>query len=524
MKICVNGKYKVDYCIIKLSIFLVIVCTIGVVICGITLSSYNFDTWMFYDISLDVFSDFYRIWTYRSYFTPLPYSASTPPLYPTAIAVIDRLLGLGHASGILINLFAFAGLVWCSTEITKTLSGRRSDGLVLMLAMLCFLPFVNEVYGARTHPLALMIFAVLFLVAIRNERLDPKSGAWLGLLSGLAVMTRFDWLLPSLILGGLLVYWSRRLTIAIIYLLCLLLTVLPWIAYSILRFGILYASDSTWVASAAAPGWWSSDYFAPPGPPRIDGAAALIAKLWGNSPVLAEFAGDLARHIAPLLFGFVVGGIGYLAIFRSLPKFEASPLPFRFRRGLTLLLVWVGVIISAWMTGYESIRYLSGLVWQSVIIGGSALSLWFSPLGSRTRDRCAIIFGASFAVLGIGLSIYLSTAGHGTPRAVVFSRSNALADCLVSAGGRPNQTVLFIDDELFPVEFGPIARWSAAVPPSNLQRLSAGDLASLLLRFRVRFVVGENSARLDQVAPYLRGAPVTGCPVTVHVVSLAAEP
>jgi hypothetical protein len=397
------------------------------------------------------------------------------------------------------------------------------DFTVLTLAMLCFLPFVNEIYGARTHPVAVMNFALLFLTAIRAERLDLRTGAWLGLLSGLAVMTRFDWLLPSLILGGLLVWWSRDVTVAIVYSLCLLLAVLPWMAYSLFKFGIVYASDSTWIAAAAAPGWWSSDYFVPPGPPRIDGAADLVAKLWGNASVLGEFAIDLARHVAPLMFGVLVGCIGYLAIFRSLPRFYASPLPLPLRRGLTLLPVWVGVVFSAWMTGYESIRYLSGLVWQSVMIAGCILSLWFSPACPRTRERCAIIFGASFAAVAVGLSIYLSLAGHGTSRAIVLRRSGQLADCLLAAGGKPDQTVLFVDDELFPVEFGPIAKWLAAVPPRNLLRLSANDIASLLRRFRVRFVAGEGGERLDRLAPYLLAEPVIGCPVTVHTVGLIPD-
>jgi hypothetical protein len=102
-------------------------------------------------------------------------------------------------------------------------------------------------------------------------------------------------------------------------------------------------------------------------------------------------------------------------------------------------------------------------------------------------------------------------------------RSGQLADCLLAAGGKPDQTVLFVDDELFPVDFGPIAKWLAAVPPRNLRRLSANDIASLLRRFRVRFVAGEGGERLDRLAPYLLAEPVIGCPVTVHAVGLITD-
>src|SRR5205814_800279 len=100
----------------------------------------------------------------------------------------------------------------------------------------------------------------------------------------------------------------------------------------------------------------------------------------------------------------------------------------------------------------------------------------------------------------------------------IEQRDRTLATCLRAAGGTQERTVLFASDELFPVQFGPLERWAAAVPPGNLAALSAEDVASLIERLRVGFAVAE--APGSALSRFYEGEALPGCPQVTHRIAV----
>ena len=277
----------------------------------------------------------------------------------------------------------------------------------------------------------------------------------------------------------------------------------------------MIASDSAWIATAARFGFWSTDYVTPPGPARIDGVRGLVGKLIAGQGTMIELGADLARHIAPLGAAVLVAALIWRAGWRDWPVLSRPPFSPAMRRFAALLLIWSGTVFSVWLTGYASVRYLSGLVWHVLLLAACLLALSLDGARAGERRRSTVLLAGVFAMTGFGLSSYLHwRQAHGTPLALIEQRDRTLAACLRQAGGTPERTVLFASDELFPVQFGPLERWAAAVPPRNLAALSAEDLAGLIGQFRIAFAVGE--APGSALSRFYRGEPLPDCPAEVH--------
>ena len=485
------------------------------IMAGAGLRTFNFDTWAFYELSSTIFRDFYRISTYRTYFTIGDYGASYPPLYPIAIAVVDAVTGLRWWSGLLVNVAATFVMSWVSARASQRLVGMRSPGLLAALALLAFLPFINEIAGARSHPLALMLLALTVLVLVHGEKLGVRHGLFLGIIGAFGYLDRFDWELPIGVIGLLLVFWTRRPLVVLAYAASVVIVLLPWMAYCVLHFGVPLASDSNWIAMALHGGYNSTDYVQQT-PAPIRGPGDLINKLIENWGAMSEIGRDAARHTAPLVavLGLIVGL--HLVMSGQRPKLVSVRLTPAWRRLLTLLAVWPTILIAIWMTDYASIRYLSGLVWQLLFIVLCLAGAAHRGAGTGQWRRLCLIAAVIFGAYGCVLAVYLDKSGTGTQLPLIHHRNQALVACLQSVGGEPSQTVLFDNDEQFSVEFGAIEHWRAAVPPKNLARLDRESVLGLLSRFRVKYIVGPTKANLTA----FMGQPVSGCPDAVHRVVL----
>lgn len=481
----------------------------------------HIDNWNLWELSLNLTRDFYHVWNLRSYATEPGQSVAYPPLYPLLIALVDGLTGAGPASGTIVNYCCAVAFVTVNARIARKIVGFSAVGFVVAAATLCFLPFTAELANARSHPLALLILAVIALIILRHP-LQPWTSALVGLLAGLGVMARYDFLLPSIVLGLLVWFWSRRITTVFAYGTGALAGASPWIAFSWLTFGTPFASDSRWTGAAREPGLWPNDWIAPPGPTPLAGITDVLRKLSLSINVPIEVAGDYTRHILPTA-AVLLGALAGAAIFARLrPSTLAFPVDLpqpkqlqAFRRLIELLLLWPPLVFSLWLAGYPSVRYLSGLHWNILAILILGFSIRFrrdDPVGFRNFVAMSAI---GFAVLGAGLALYFRATARLDPPALVQDRVKTMATCLSAAGASPGERILFGDSEVQAAQFGPLARWASASPPRNGATLSTSDWAAFITFGQIRYV----AVRLQPthaLKPLLDVAAVPGCPLDVY--------
>lgn len=496
------------------TIGLVAVVAVALLLGGVRGGHFTLDTWTYYELSQNIFTDFQRVWTYRAFYFEQPYSIAYPPLFPLTIAIVDRLTGMAWGGTLVVNVLAFGAFAVCNAAISHALCGRRSVGLIATLACLAFLPILTELVGGRSHSLALLLVALEMLVLVKRQPLDLGSAAVLGFLSGLAVMTRFDFLLPAATLGLLILVWERRLGIVIVYGAALSIVLLPWVWFSLSHFGTIFASDSSWVAQSVSVGASQQDYVVPPGPRRLAGLGDIITKLYAERGAAAEMSRDFSKHLVPALGAVGISIIVYRIWWRTWPRMTLKPVPTAFYRPGMLIVIWATTFVSACLVNTPSVRYMSGLLWNIWILALTLAALSFDRVDPNITTRLGILVAVLLSGLGIGLGIYDGTKAHHFPAAQAVIRSDALAACLHSIGAKSDETVFFIDDEEAAGQFGAIAHWSAAIPPHNETMLTSDDYASLLQRFHVSFIAADGIVP-GAAAVFRTGEPLRGCPFSV---------
>ena len=482
----------------------------------------HIDNWNLWELSLGLTQDFYHVWNLRFFATEAGSSISYPPLYPALIAVTDAVTGLGPASGTLVNYACVAAFAGVNMAIGWHIAGSRAAGLLIAAAMLCFLPFGTEIVGARSHPVALLILALIGLVVIRSP-ITVATASLVGFLAGLGMMARFDFLLPSLILGGLILLWSRRVAPPLAYGLGALIGASPWIIHSWSAYHTPYASDSRWSAMAKQPGLWPNDWVAPPGPEPMASVGDVVHKLVLTADVPVELASDYVRHILPVVAALVVAwaGAALLGRLRAAPAADPRRALYGSRdlsRLAMLLLIWPPLIFSAWLAGYPSVRYLSGLHWNLLALGILAATLHYQRSDPILLRRATVIAAAGLVVAGTGLAWRNSVRQRFNQPALVLARVAQVQRCLLAVGAQPGDRVMFALNEGHGAQFGPLARWASASPPHNAAALTTADWAAYLKFGGIRYIVGGDS--VGRALAILQDPnPLPGCPIPIHPVA-----
>lgn len=243
------------------------------------------DSWSYYELSRSFPADPMHLHVFRSYITTEPYSASFPPLWPLSIAIVDGLTRADYRSGQLAGVVFYviaaafldrAGYRWFSI---------RGLGPAAFLVLFIFTPSLQEMVSAAPIALTVMLITALLMVMSNPWPLSNRQCGWLGVAGGMLMLTRFDTAafvvsLPLLLgwLGAL-----RRAGLVRAYS-ALLLSVSPWIVYSLARFGTPFASDNSRVAMAV-PKTFVLDYWP-------DGVPTATSDLGGWFSRVRELAGQ----------------------------------------------------------------------------------------------------------------------------------------------------------------------------------------------------------------------------------------
>ena len=371
------------------------------------------DSYSYYDMARTLFSDFGRVATVRQYVVFTDYGISFPYFYPLLLALADGLTGLGMYSGVVLNVPLSAGAALLLLPLSRTLCGKEWPGAMAAAVLLTNRKFLSEVLSGRAIPAAVLCAVVMLLLLCRPDWKDRRWLALAGLVGGVSMVLRFDSLM-AVGFGGLcvlLLSGKGRWVNALCYGGAAALPLLPWAAYSLTRFGTLWASDNSGTLTLVdvttpqrffVPGETPATLFTDPSAwldamgGRFSGVLVLLALTFVSTQALLPLAALTAGAVKGRLAG-------------------APRRPGAVRRGaLWLILLYYALkTLGYCLVGYETARYhaetvvmvtfalcclLSPYVPRRLAAGGTALCLalclWASlvystPLGQTVKPLCS---------------------------------------------------------------------------------------------------------------------------------------
>lgn len=240
------------------SIFIFIIATI-ILFLNILLTFHNPpftpDSWSYYELSKNIFNDFYKINTFRQYHYPSSYSTSFPPLFPFFIGILNKILDIGIYANFIISIFFSIACIIPLYLLIKNHIGDQLESFfyfsIIWLSLITNSYFLEEVIAGRTIPIAIFFALWIATFITRNQTIDIRSAILIGFVGGLGCLVRFDFIILSVTLPVILFVLTKKIRIVFLYTISLLFTLLPWIVYSYYRFGKLFISDNKIVALAA---------------------------------------------------------------------------------------------------------------------------------------------------------------------------------------------------------------------------------------------------------------------------------
>lgn len=481
-------------------------------LCGIAATSaiglrvFSLDSWSYWELAQTVFNgDFFRIEVRRQFQIDTPYSISFPPLWPVMVALAaEATLYEPFIMPILAGLVALATFVVLEVAF-RVQSNLPGIGLVTGLGMLSFGSYVDEIAAGRSIPLALFWLAVLSALAIGP--LTRRRAFAMGVVAGLAVMTRFDALpfaAAFLLLMGAgfvrrpQVTWPTRLGLTALFGAGLLLAVSPYIAYSLTHFGLPWISDNSRVALSAE-SIFVTDYY------TVWPATAIEAPLQWLHKVLVNAMGILPNLIVVSGGIFAVAaGVFWLAGRRLGPMALAS-LPLR--PIIVIAIAWVMAFSAQFFVGYGNIRYQSPTFMTGLMLLAMGLS---SGLRGTSAGRVA------YAVIQLVAAILVTVRLTGTspidPISLAVRPSTGseiprhtppVELCLKPYGA---ESVLILEDSTLAARMGAVAEGhEILMMPRNLEDVTDETLRDFLSKYRVGSVLaGDTGPHVVQMLPRVK--------------------
>lgn len=469
---------------------------------------YSPDSWALWELSQTVFGDFYRFTHWRSYASGLPYSASFPPLTPVLIACIDALLGTGPRTGLYLAFAAFAGFALVSESIARRVTGAAWLGLGAALVLLLGPDMLLlEMEAGRTIPLQLLLYALVLRGLVRGAAITFAQAALIGLVTGLAVLNRFDAVLLPVPVALAIAWLTRSPAKGLAVLAAALVAVSPWVAYSLTHFGTFVATDNAGIAAALDPRAYVTDWWPVPQPTLADDPLAWAGKVAANLGRLALAAAALA--LSPL-------GLA-AAAFLALPA-ACAWLCRMERRGNAALGVLAGFAVLTGLmlgpqvlTGYLEHRYFTAAVWAALLAAGC----WGIAQSGALAQRMAFARGAGVVAV-LAAALLALTAGK-TGDAGDFDNPadvRALQACFADA---PEARVLVIGDDNLAARAGAQGGIAAMMAPRNIAeaRLDAAGARAFAAKFGVTHVLAADAAHANWIGETFSATPVPDCPLAL---------
>lgn len=403
---------------------LLVVITVNHVVIGVFDLPFTPDTWAYWELSKTILGgDFYQISGWRNFQSLHPYSTSFPPLWPLLIALAAAILKLGPlAMPVIAGLFVIATLL--VIEFTfRRFHFYQGVGAIAGCGLFLHKPFVEQIETAGSIPLAVFILSILLWVWVTKHGF--VRSALLGACAGLLCLTRFDALTFAFILGLFLLlepYWLRLVysdhamrpekvlpvfngklysTVAVYYV-TLLVTLSPYILYSLVKFSKVWASDNSLVALSAV-NVFVTDYY-------LHWPASLFNDplAWLNKVTQNIFRIFIERKwiitILPVLVALFILWKKPVSI--SIEKEKETASIFYFRLHITIICIvaiaYSSTFIGYVVTGYGDKRYFSPNIMLDAV--GFALAVCFTLASCKLlRFQLFMMFVAVLGVIGVNV-------------------------------------------------------------------------------------------------------------------------
>lgn len=246
-------------------------------------SGFSPDSWAYFELAKTVFGDaFYQFNTYRTYFSDTR-SASFPFGYPVLIAAAQSVLGIHPMVAVAVNIAAAVGTALLIVSIGRRSGVPGTAQAALVLSLLFYDGYLNEVLFGRSIPVAILGFVGAFRLLMAGKPFAT------GLLLGIAALVRFDFLAYGILFLAAMPLLGRRPFAEVAAAgVGFLLGACPWVIYSLAYFGKLWISDSTWIVWSAAPAY-VADYPAAAARNAFNAPGPWLLRVLANGPVLAKF-------------------------------------------------------------------------------------------------------------------------------------------------------------------------------------------------------------------------------------------
>jgi hypothetical protein len=472
------------------------------------------DAWTVYELAQTVGGDFFRVSTVREYTTGSAYSSAFAPLWPVVVSLFAWITGNIYGSYVAAFL-AFAGFAAAAELVARRAFGQRGIGVLSALLVLHFSALQGELSSGRSIPLYLCELALLGALLIGLDAAPKRRAAMVGLLVGAMTMTRFDALPAALvvILGAPFIGVSRARVALIVA--GFVLAISPWLAYSLVHFHTVFATDNRAVALALDKSAFILDFHVRPQLTLFDAPLAWLAKFPRHTKDvgLALYLSVRESLFLPVLFLLVMVRASVHRTPLVRPTLDAHA------RAIALFAAATVAPISGYLvTGYWDHRYYSGCIWLAELFALAYVTRgWERPFAAATFGLA--VAGGLFSVAE------LRHVREANPLAAVHrmldrSSMDQLTACLRRAGGTPSDGVVFAGrDVVSRFKFGALTGWRALPLPSNWERLGRLERDEFLRRYRAKFVV---DSRQPPVTPIGLGAISVECPVPLQKLAPAA--
>lgn len=479
---------------------------------------YSPDSWALYELSQTVFGDFYRFNHWRSYASASPYSASFPPLYPTLLAFADALLGTGPRTGLYLSFACFAGYAIVSERIGRSVSGVPWIGLgAALIGLLGPNMLLAELGAGRTIPLQLLLFALILKGLLRGPRISLPDAAGVGCLAGLAVLNRFDAVLLPLLITAMILWLTRSPKRALVAAAAAAVAMAPWVIYSLIRFGTVFATDNSGIATMLDPAAFVTDWWPAPQPGLADDPAAwaarVAANVWGYFYTLAALLATsmgltAAAYLAPLAV------LAALSTVR--PRGDVGLKVLALFTVITALL-----LVPQVLTGYLEYRYFAALIWAGLLATGC-----WGLAQARTLHQRMLAARLAFASVALALAalitmqvVHAVSAGRmdGTQWAR-FDAPDDLSALQACIKDTPQARILVLGDDGFAARAGALGGFATMMEPRNMAsgRLGAQGSRAFVAEWQVDYVLPRDPARAQWAKANLPVAQATDCTLPLY--------
>ncbi len=217
------------------------------------------EQWFFFELSRNIFTDFYHVKEVTQFQVVSEYYMGLAPLLPALIAIFNLVFDQGVYGGLFINCFASAMTFFMLIKISSLLFQDKFYGILIYFLLISRRPYWFEISTGLTYPVFILIVVTLLylIINVNNDGFSYKHTALIGVMSGLATMQRFDFLLAGMIVGIVMFTQNIKFNIrefkfsslnfskSITYYVFYFITISPWIIHSYVRFGKFFTSDNS---------------------------------------------------------------------------------------------------------------------------------------------------------------------------------------------------------------------------------------------------------------------------------------